>query len=79
MPKMRFHARRGEDPPRIGEFMKTVKGRGAYRVVGVRAGRKGIGGVQVFSLELERYSLADIPAGTEFYGFQWFSRDRKRP
>lgn len=79
MPRMRFHARPGEDPPRLGDFMKATRGRGAYEVVGIRAGRKGLAGVQVYHLDLERYSLADIPEGTEFFGFQWFSRAPKRP
>lgn len=77
MPKMRFFARPGEEPPKIGEFMRSRKPRVAYKVVGLTAGRIGFGGGRVWRIELERYSLADIPPDAEFFQFQWFKRAPK--
>ena len=68
--KMRYYARPGEDPPRIGEWMKSRRPRVAYKVVGLTAGRVGLSGGRVWRIELERYSLADIPPDAEFFEFQ---------
>lgn len=75
---MRFHARPNEDPPRLGEFLKSEKGRNAYLVVDIKPGRSGLAGVKVFNLRLERRLAVNMPADADVFPIQWFARKKRR-
>lgn len=78
MATLRYHARAGDAIPRIGEYMKTPKGRNAYHVVGLRPGRAGLAGVKVYVLTVEKLHAAAIPARGRLFEFFWMPRGKNR-
>lgn len=77
-PMMRYHARANELPPALDSWLKSERGRNCYHVVGVKAGRVGIGGGRIYVLRLERFPADKIPDDADVHLIKWSARGKKR-
>lgn len=71
--KIRFHSK---EPPKLGHYFKSDRGRNAYHIVGIKRVRGVIRGV--FNCEVEKIPASKLPADAEIIPMHWFSRGPKR-
>ena len=71
--KIRFHSK---EPPQLGHYFKSDRGRYAYHIVGIRPVRGVIAGV--FNCVVEKITATKLPDDAEIISFQWSSRGRRR-
>lgn len=77
-----YQAETDAPPPMLGNLLASKRGRGAYRILGVRAGRIGTderGEFQIHRLTVERISRAELDdPGAVVYGIAWDKREKRR-
>jgi hypothetical protein len=70
-----LRARWAGAPPLVGQFLKAARGRTAYEITAVRkVGRAGLGTGAKFSLTVERWNPADVPAHAVVHEWKWDRR-----
>lgn len=82
--KIRYRLYGSADDPRVGNFVMSPRGRGAYLILGVKArGKRGGLGqptFRLFTLDVERVPRADVEVALgecAVYSITWDRRARK--
>ncbi len=72
--EMTMRVRWEGEPPRVGHFLKTQKGRNAYEIASVRE----TGGEYNLRLKVNRWAASDVPGEATVHFFKWDSRKKRR-